>query len=110
MYIATHLIKIKGKIDKNVWTKETLKDYVKSKIDRDIQSFYHTDLELFGIDGDVVDVWVFVSTLSSNVSKDIICKWLDNHIKEDGITVTCLEIEEIFDLSHPIDTFVTFLQ
>lgn len=109
MNIATHLIKIKGKFDKNIWTEEELKNYVKSKIGGDIQSFYHADLELFGIEDEVINVWVFVSALPSKVSKDIIDKWLDNRIKEEGITVTDVEIEERFDLTNPKDVFVTLI-
>jgi hypothetical protein len=109
MRVATHLIKIKGNIDKNVWTEDKLDKYVRSKIDCDITSFYHADLELFGIENDVVNVWVFVSALSSEVSRDIIDEWLKNHIKEEGITVTNLEIEELLDFAHPKETFVTLI-
>lgn len=108
MHIATHVIKIKGNADKNLWTKDKLEKYIRSKIDR-VQSFYHANLELFTIDDEVVNVWIFVSALPSEVSKDIICKWLSNHIKEDGITLTNLEIEKKFDLTHPEDVFVTLI-
>ena len=50
MHIATHLIKIKGKIDNNIWTEDKLEKYVKSKMEDDIKHFYHVDLELFGIE------------------------------------------------------------
>lgn len=109
MHIATHLIKIKGKIDKNIWIKEKLKDYVLSKIRGDTPSFYHTDLELFSVDDDVVNVWVYVSALPSNVSKDIICNWLKSYIKEDGLNVTSFEIEKLIDLADPKDLFVVFI-
>lgn len=109
MHVATHLIKIKGKIDKNIWTKEKLKNYILSKIRSDILSFYHTDLELFEIDDEVVNVWVYISTLPSKVSKDIICNWLNFYIKEDGIDVTSFEIEKIFDLTDPKDLFMVFI-
>ena len=109
MHIATHLIKIKGKIDKNIWTEDKLDKYVRSKIDGDITNFYHADLELFGIEDEVVNVWVFVSALPSEVSRDIIDKWLKNHIKEEGITATEFEIEELFDLAHPKETFVALI-
>jgi hypothetical protein len=109
MHIATHLIKIKGKIDRNIWTEEKLKSFVISKIDCDIRRFYHADLELFGIEDEIVNVWVFVSALPSEVSRDLISKWLDDHIKEDGIDITSFEIEKIFDLIHPNHEFVTLL-
>jgi len=109
MRIATHLIKIKGKIDKDIWTEEKLKTYVESKIDSEMQSLYHADLELFRVKDEIVNVWVFISALPSEVSKDIICKWLNNHIKEDGISVTSLDIEKRFDLTNQKETFVTLI-
>jgi hypothetical protein len=109
MHIATHLIKIKGKINRNIWTEDKLGEYIRSKIDDNITSFYRADLELFGIEDDVVNVWVFVSALPSEVSRDIIDKWLNDHIKEEGITVTEFEIEDLFDLVHPKETFVALI-
>lgn len=109
MHIATHLIKIKGKFSKDIWTEEKLDKYVRSKIGGDIKNFYHADLELFGIEDDVINVWVFVSALPSEVSRDIVDKWLSDHVNEKGITVTDFEIEERFDLNHPKDVFVTLV-
>jgi thymidylate synthase len=109
MHVATHLIKIKGNFDKNIWTEDKLDKYVRSKISGDITNFYRADLELFGIEDEVVNVWVFVSALPSEVSKDIIDKWLKNHINEEGITVTGFEIEELFDLVHPKERFVALI-
>jgi thymidylate synthase len=109
MTIATHLIKINGKFDKNIWTEDKLENYVRSKIEDDIKSFYHTDLELFGIDDEIINVWVFVSALPSEVSRDIVGKWLNDHIKEEGIVVTSFEIEERFSLLDPEETFVTLI-
>lgn len=100
MYTATHLIKIKGKFDKNIWgyedniLNETLKEYIKTKIKFEIDSYYHTDLELFKIDDDNIDVWIYLSTPQSCVSRDIIEKWLNDHINEEGIIATDFEIEE----------------
>ena len=108
-HIATHLIKIKGKIDVHIWTEEKLRNYVNSKIDDDVLSFYHTDLELFGIENEVINVWVFVSASPSNVSRNIIDKWLSDHIKEEGLTITSFEIEERFDLTCPKNTFITLI-
>jgi hypothetical protein len=109
MHVATHLIKIKGKIDKNIWTKEKLKDYILSKIGSDILRYYHTDLELFRIDDKIVDVWVYISALPSEVSQDIICNWLNFYIKEDGIDVISFEVEKRFDLTDPKDLFVVLI-
>ncbi len=100
MSIATHLIKIKGTFDKNIWgydvekLNEILKEFVKTKIKFEIDSYYHADLELFIIDDNKIDVWVFISALPSCVSKNIIGKWLKDHINKEGITVSDFEIEE----------------
>lgn len=109
MKIATHLIEINGKFDKNIWTKEKLEVYVRSKIECDIDKLYHADLELFKIDDEIIDVWVFISALPSEVTRDIIGKWIKDHITEEGITVIDFEIEERFNLCHPEEVFVTLL-
>lgn len=108
-HIATHLVKIKGNFDKNIWIEDTLDKYVRSKMSGDIANFYHADLELFGTEGETVNVWAFVSALPSEVSRDIVDKWLKNHITEEGIVVTNFEIEELFDLTHPKETFVALI-
>lgn len=114
MRIATHLIKIKGKFDKNVWTDEDIKSYALSKIKREIESLYHADLELFSTNQEdnyenskTVDVYIFVSALL--VTRDIVDKWIKNHIIEKGITVIDFEIKEIFDMNHPENKFVVFI-
>jgi hypothetical protein len=109
MKIATHLIKINGKFDKNIWTEEKLDVYVRSKIECDIDKLYHADLELFKIDDEIIDVWVFISVSPSKVTRDIIGKWIKNHITEEGIIVIDFEIEERFNLCHPEEVFVTLL-
>ena len=109
MVIATHIIKINGKFDKNIWTKEKLEVYVRSKIECNIDKVYHTDLELFNVDNEIINVWVFISTLLSEVNRDIVENWIKNHIIEEGITMTDFEIKEIFDLCNPKEVFVTLI-
>lgn len=100
MIIATHLIKIKGTFDKNIWgheeemLNETLKEYVKTKIKFEIDNCYHADLELFKITDNKIEIWVFIKAIQSCLPKDIIEKWLNDHINEEGIMATDFEIEE----------------
>lgn len=97
MVVATHLIKIKGTFQ-NVWEHDdemlnkTLKEYVKTKIKNEIDSYYHADLELFKIDDNKIEVWVFIKAYI-DISKDTIEKWLNEHINEYGIIPTDIEIE-----------------
>ncbi len=99
MRIATHLIKIKGTFD-NKWKEKELRDYVKDKI-KEIESFYHTDLELFKVDDNKIEVWVYIHALPSEAKRNIIDKWLKDHIKEEGITIIYFDIEEKFNLCYP---------
>jgi hypothetical protein len=82
MAFATHLIKIRGIFDKQKWTKEELKKYVDRKI-KEIESFYHADLELFRVEEDTIEIWVFIHAFSSEATNEVIEKWLKNHIEED---------------------------
>lgn len=112
MVIATHLIKIKGTFDRNIWgheekfLNETLKEYVKTKIKFEIFSSYHADLELFKIDGDKIEVWVFINSQPISTLKDIIEKWLDDHVNDEGIMATDIEIEEKFNNSSSENNFL----
>lgn len=102
--IATHLIKIKGTFDKKIWgyekeiLNEKLKEYVNKKIKEEIDRIYHTDLELFQINDNMIDVWVYLRAYPYDISKDIIEKWLKNHIKDEGITIIDFNFEEITNL------------
>lgn len=95
MVFATHLIKIKGTFDDNKWTNEQLKNFVGDKIRNEIESIYCPDLELFSTKDGIIEVWIYISTLLSDVSEKIIGDWTKNHIKEDGLTVENFEIEKI---------------
>ncbi len=111
--IATHLIKIKGTFDKKIWgyekeiLNEKLKEFVNKKIKEEIDDIYHTDLELFQINDNIIDVWVYIRAYPYNISKDIIEKWLKDHIKEEGITIIDFDYEERTNLrSSEKDFFV----
>lgn len=95
MTIATNLIKIKGTFDSNKWTEEQLKNYANDKIKNDIDSFYHPGLELFQVKDTSIEIWIYVSGLTSpELLEKNIRNWLKNHIKEDGLTVDSLGIEK----------------
>lgn len=95
MAIATHLIKIKGTFDNEKWTDEQLRNFVNDKIKDDIESIYHPDLELFHVEDRSIEVWAYISDLtSSKLLEKNVRDWLKNHIKEEGLTVDNVEIEK----------------
>lgn len=95
MAIATHLIKIKGTFDNEKWTDEQLRNFVNDKIKGEIESMYHPDLELFHAEDRSIEVWVYISDLtSSKLLEKNVRDWLKNHIKEEGLTVDNVEIEK----------------
>lgn len=95
MAIATHLIKIKGTFDNNKWTEEKLRNFVNDKINDEIESIYHPDLELFQVKERSIEVWVYISdSIPLELLEKNVRDWLKNHIKEDGITVDNIEIEK----------------
>ena len=108
MVVATHIVKIRGTFDKNVQNEEKLRKYVRKKIIYDIHDSFHTHLELFKVDlieGEETDrkgkieVWVYVHAYPSEVTKDVIKKWIDYNIKEDGLIVEEFEYELITDMT-----------
>lgn len=109
MNLATHLIKIRGTFDKDIWKEEELKDYIKSKIKNEIESVLHADLELYKTDKGTIEVWVFISALSSKATRDIIDKWLEDHITEQGIAVIDFEVEERSSLLSQENKFVVLI-
>lgn len=96
MTIATHLIKIKG-IVKDDKKENEIRDYIREKINDEIERIYHPDLELFRINEDgTVEVWVYVSDLSTEkCMKRIVERWLKDHIKEEGIEIKNFEVEKL---------------
>lgn len=109
MTIGTHIIKIRGTFDENIWKEDELKNYVESKIKKEIYPTFHTDLELFKVDGDKVAVWAYVSAYPSEVTSNIIGKWIVDHIKEEGITVNDFEFEMIVDVTKKDDKFFVLI-
>lgn len=101
MYLATHIITVKGTFDKSIWTEESLKKYVKDKIKSNIFETFHADMEYFNVIKNNVDVSVYISCLPSEVNKSIISKWLKENVIENGIRVTWFNIEEINCLFEP---------
>lgn len=99
MTIATHVIKIRGIFDENIWKEDELKNYVASKIKKEIYHTFHADLELFQVDGDKIEIWIYISAYPSEVTNNIIGKWIVDHIKEEGITANDFEFEMIVDIT-----------
>jgi hypothetical protein len=94
MVIATHLIKVKGTFDDKKWTDEKLRNFVEYKIKDEINSVYHPDLELFQIKDNNIEIWTYVSSVLLKPLDKTIRDWLDNHIREEGLTVESINIEK----------------
>ena len=107
MHIATHIIKIKGRFDSS-WDEQKLRVYVDSKIKNEIEDVLHPSLELFKVNDGSVDVWLFITALPSEATYKVVEKWIKDHIKEDGLSVTEFTIEMIFNMCSP-DTKFTVL-
>ena len=106
MSFATHLIKVKGEFNPDIWNDTSLKEYVVNKI-TEIESTFHTEIELFNVhDTDKVDVWVYVQGLPSEVSRKIVSQWIEHHIIEEGLIVKEFEIEVINSLLEPRPFFI----
>jgi hypothetical protein len=99
MAVATHLIKVKGEIGQ--WSEDDLKEYVEEKIVNEIDISFHTTLEKFVVKGNYAEVWVYIHAFPSEISQDVIEKWLTDHIKEPSINVRGFEIVEIANLLNP---------
>ena len=90
---ATHLIKINGTYDETEWNGVALKEYVLKKIHNEIEDVLHPNLELFRAENGDVNVWVYIRALPSEAKHPTVKKWLENHIKEEGIIVKGFMIE-----------------
>lgn len=105
MVVATHVIKVRGTFDRDIWNEDKLRKYVRRKIICDMDDSFHTHLELFKIDRDNGDgnkgrvyVWVYIYALPSEVDRKVIKKWIDEHIIEEGLAV------EEFEFNMMVDT------
>lgn len=109
MVVATHVVKVKGTFDRNIWNYDKLRKYVRRKIIRDMDDSFHTHFELLKVDGDDkndrnnddnkgnVEVWVYVYALPSEVDREAIEKWIDDHINEEGLAVEEFEFDMMTD-------------
>lgn len=101
--VATYLIKVKGEFDKR-WSEKELREYIKEKIKKEIDDYYHPDLELLKIKGNEIEVWVYISALFGIEDIERYAKrWLKNHIKEKGLSVKGIEVEQIIRLEDLFD-------
>ncbi len=99
MHIATHIIKIKGTFDSS-WDEKKLRAYVDLKIKNEIEDVLHPSLDLFEAKDGIVDVWVFITALPSEARYKVVEKWIKDHIKEDGLSVTESNVEMIFNMCN----------
>jgi hypothetical protein len=99
MVVATHIVKLRGTFDINIWNEEKLKRYVRKKIICEIDDSFHTHLDLFKIDKDdgKVYIWVYIYALPSEVDRKVIEKWIDAHIIEEGLVVEEFEFNMLTD-------------
>ena len=92
MVVATHVVKVRGTFDRNIWNDDMLRKYIRKKIICEIDDSFHTHLELFKINNDndnkgKIEVLVYVYALPSEIDRETIKKWIDDHIKEEGLDV-----------------------
>lgn len=95
MPVATHVIKIKAEFDNSKWNEEKLRELIKSKA-KEVDEFFCLDLELFKVENNTMDVWFFIEFCYTELSmvKDMANKWMKIHIKNEGITIKSLDVED----------------
>lgn len=99
MPVATHLVKIKGSFDEKIWNKKKIEDYVDYKIENEMDETFSTDLELYDIIDNNIEIWVLMFAYPSEVDNRIIDKWIKDHIKEEGLKVDSFEFEMLVDVT-----------
>ncbi len=107
MKFATHLIKIEASLGQE-W-RDKIEEYVKRKIE-EVEDYYSADIEYLEVKDKIVEVCVFVSALfESNFLKELVEKWIENHIREEGIEVINFEIREILNFKDLFENKPKFL-
>jgi len=101
MPIATHLIKVKGEIDRRQCSEDELKELVDEKIVNEIDMSFYATIEKFEVKGNYAEVWVYINAFPSEISQKVIDEWLKDHIKEPSISVKGFEIVEVANLLNP---------
>ena len=108
--IASHLVKVKG-IFKKKWDKWQIESYVKAKMEKEIDSYWEAEVELFKAEDDKVEIWVLIATVGhSETIKEWANEWLEHHITqsadeiERGIAeIKSVEVEPVSPLSRIIN-------
>lgn len=95
MVFATHFIKIYGKINIFIWPEKKLRNYVNKKIRTEIYSTFHAKCKLFKLEEEKIEVWVYISALPSEVSTNIVEKWINDCMVIRGLKIEKFEIEII---------------
>lgn len=66
---------------------------------------YYSSLDLFEAKDGNVDIWVFITGLPSEASYKVVERWIKDHIKEDGLSVTEFTVEMIFNMCSSDNKF-----
>ena len=79
MVVATHVVKVRGTFDRNIWNDDMLRKYIRKKIICEIDDSFHMHLELFKINNDndnkVINPWRLSSMNSIKAElKNVIIK------------------------------------
>lgn len=101
MIFATHLIKIHGSINQFIWPEKKLKNFVDRKIRNDIFVTFHAELKSFKLEGEKVEILVYVSALPSEVTVKVVDEWLKDNTIRRGLRVENFEIEIIASKIDP---------
>jgi hypothetical protein len=99
MSIATHVIKVKGTFDEKIWNEKKLEEYVDLKIENEINESFDTDLELYNVSGNKIEIWILLFGYPSEVKNEVIDKWINDHIVEEGLKVESFEFEKLVDIT-----------
>jgi hypothetical protein len=109
MSVATHIVKIKGTFDEKIWDERKLEEYVDFKIENEINETFNTDLDLYDIVGNHIEIWVLIFGYPSEVDDYAIDKWIRDHITEDGLKVDSFEFKKLVDLTEKYWRYEPFI-
>lgn len=96
MPVATHIVKINGKVPKE-WKDKELEKYTQDKL-KLVNEYYDTDTELIHADKGAGEVWVFFSTLiPTDTFQKKTLKWLGKNAIDTGVHVDSVDVEWLGD-------------
>ena len=104
--IASHLITVKA-ISENRWYKPFLEDFIKKKIETEIDEFWQAEIELLNIkaakDKTEIEISVYMAGVGESKTikqwtREWTREWLENHIG-DLFRITKLEVKAVSPLA-----------